>query len=70
MQQTSRRRKRPTVNTRCVADAYTRSPERIAEFSSEVGGGLVSFRVVNGRLRVEVYRCDDTVDVIAPEKSQ
>jgi hypothetical protein len=65
---TSRRRSRPRVILDCVADHYTRGEDRIVEFTSEAGGGLISLRVVNGRLKVEVYRTDDTVDVIAPEK--
>jgi hypothetical protein len=60
------RRKRPSVTLSCVADLYTTGRRRIVEFSSESGGGLISFWEFNGRLRVEVYRVDETVDVIAP----
>jgi hypothetical protein len=59
----TKRRNRPKVETRCVADRYAGDSERIVEFSSEAGGGLIAFRVVGGRLRVDVYRQDKTVDV-------
>ena len=58
---------KPRIDTMCAAGAYTRINERIVEFYSDVGGGLISLRVHDGRLRVEVYRCDETVDVIAPK---
>lgn len=59
--------KRPTVRVGSVAQRYAMRGERIVEISSETGGCLISLRVTgDGRLRVEVYRTDDTVDVIAP----
>lgn len=58
---------KPSVSTRCVANAHTAANERIVEFSSSVGGGLISFREVDGRLIVDVYRCDDTVTVRSNE---
>jgi hypothetical protein len=51
----------------CVANHYAGDRERIVEFSSPDGGGLISFWRNNGRLRVDIYRCDDTVDVVAPK---
>jgi len=61
------RRKRPRVITRCIADAYTRRPERIIEFSHEGKGGLISFRELpDGRLKIEVYRLDPGVIALLP----
>lgn len=60
---------RPQVNLRPVAASYAMAGERIIEVSSGAGGCLVSLTVHDGRLRIEVYRADDTVDVIAPEVS-
>lgn len=56
------------VNTNPVANQYASDNEAIIEFSSPDGGGLISFRrMAGGRLRVEVYRTDPTVDVCAEE---
>lgn len=56
------------VNTNCVADTYATLNERIIEFSSPGGGGLISFRLETRamavRLVVEVYRHDPTVVVV------
>jgi len=46
-----------------VAQKYAAPNERIIEFSSEFGGGLISFRDVDGRLVVSIYRHDSTVIV-------
>jgi hypothetical protein len=51
------------VNTSPVADGFGADNERIIEFSSANGGGLISFKMIEGRLVVDVYRTDDTVDV-------
>jgi hypothetical protein len=61
------RGRRPRVILNCVADSYAGSDERIVEFSDdETGlGGLICLRRVDGRLRLEVYRCDDGVEVVA-----
>lgn len=57
------------VNTRPHAEAYSRPGERIVEFSSPHGGGLLSFRITDDRrLIVEVYREDDTVQVISDKR--
>lgn len=55
---------RPKINVKPVASHYAARDERIVEFTSTVGGGLISLRVVGERLRVEFYRTDDTVDVV------
>lgn len=55
--------KRPRVLTRCVADHYHCPGERIVEFSSDVGGGLISLNVVEGELIIQIYRQDKTVRV-------
>ena len=59
---------KPSVTTKCPANQYTGPNERIVEFDSSAGGGLISLRVLDGRLHVEVYRTDDTVDVVAPKR--
>jgi len=48
-----------------VADRYSADGQRIVEISSTAGGCLLSLRVVDGKLRLFVYRADATVDVIA-----
>lgn len=51
--------KRPSVKTRCVADAYAAPFERIVEFSDEHGnGGLISFKSIGGTLVVDIYRAN------------
>lgn len=47
-----------------LVDGYRESTINV---SSPVGGCLVSLVVIDGRLRIEVYRADDCVDVITPE---
>lgn len=54
---------KPKVNTNPVANNYSAPNERIIEYSSKSGGGLIAFREVDGRLIVELYRHDATVDV-------
>ena len=55
---------KPKVTTRCVANQYAGHNERIIEFSSKSGGGLISFLDTgDGHLRVDVYRIDRTVKV-------
>lgn len=55
---------RPRVITNCVAQQYAGPNERIIEFSSTQGGGLIAFRECpDGRLLVSVYNIDDTVNV-------
>lgn len=73
--------RKPRVLTRCVANTYTDTDERIIEFSfpserDSAGcpkGGLICFRVAEtsdgARVpRVEVYHTDGEVLVIPPEK--
>lgn len=55
---------KPSVNVNPVANQYTERDERIIEFSSSAGGGLIGLKVMDdGTLRVDVYRCDPTVSV-------
>ncbi len=64
---------KPSVITRCVANSYSGPDERIIEFSDrKLGlGGLISFRRTHdGKLRVEVYRVDDGVEVVAPQPKE
>ena len=57
------------VNTSPVANRY--SNEKIIEFSSPVGGGLISFAITaDDQLKVDVYRQDLTVQVSAGEPGQ
>lgn len=61
---------RPRVTLKCVADQYHGPNERIVEFMGAHGknGGLIAFHEgADGTLRVDVYRCDDGVIVVAPE---
>lgn len=55
--------KKPSINTRCVANHYAAPNERIIEFSNaNGGGGLISFRTAeDGSIVVEVYRQENTV---------
>jgi hypothetical protein len=55
---------KPTVTTNPVANRYTTGNERIIEFSSKFGGGLIALRETpDDRLLVSVYNTDATVDV-------
>lgn len=57
-------KKKPRVILKCVADQYAFPGERIIEFSHPSGGGLISFFAKDdGRLQVDLYRQDPTVDV-------
>lgn len=57
------------VNPRPVADAYTGPDERIIEYSSPNGGGLISFRLTSdGYLHVDLYREDSTVLITTDER--
>jgi hypothetical protein len=52
---------KPRVLLKCVANHYAATGERIIEFGGDAGsGGLISFRMVNGRLVVNVYRTENT----------
>jgi hypothetical protein len=57
--------KKPTVNTRCGANRYSATDERIIEFSDGNGkGGLISFIAKeDGTLDVCLYRMDQGVVV-------
>lgn len=55
---------KPKVNVKPVADAYAGPGERIVEFSSDAGGGLISLALRDdGKLSVFVYNFDSTVEV-------
>lgn len=56
------------VNTSPVADSYSSRDEKIVEYSSPNGGGLIAFRLMeDGTLRVDLYRHDPTVVVVVGE---
>lgn len=58
---------RPKVIIDCVASRYQDPDERIVEISHARGGGLISIRATgSGRLVIDLYRLDDTVEVHAP----
>jgi hypothetical protein len=54
---------KPRVIVDCVANRYAGHDERIVEFFSPGGGGLIALREVERRLLVDVYRLDATVKV-------
>lgn len=58
-----KRSTKPTVTLRCPANAHTGPNERVIEFSSSAGGGLISFVVAHDAIHVHVYRHDRTVHV-------
>lgn len=58
--------RKPSVTTRCVANTYAASNERIVEFSGALGGGLISLRNTEQGLVVEIYRCDECVIICVP----
>ena len=55
--------RKPKVNTNPVANNYSAPNERIIEYSSQSGGGLIAFRETDGHLTVDLYRHDGTVDI-------
>ncbi|WP_406278996.1 hypothetical protein OH799_11190 [Nocardia sp. NBC_00881] len=60
---------RPKVIIDCVASRYQGPDERIVEISHACGGALISIRATSiGRLVIDLYRLDDTVDVHAPDR--
>lgn len=61
---------KPRVNTNPVANQYTGAGERIVEYSSANGGGLIAFHQTgDGRLIVYLYRHDATVDIRVSENA-
>jgi hypothetical protein len=59
----------PKINPNPGANRYTLPGERIAEISLGMEGCLLSAREYEGHLRVEIYRADDTVQIITPATS-
>jgi hypothetical protein len=52
------------INVRPVADQHSTADERIIEYSSPYGGGLIAFRLDPiGELVIDMYREDDTVNI-------
>jgi hypothetical protein len=57
------------INTRPVADQHTGKDERVIEYSSPNGGGLISFRLTDdGYLVVDIYREDESVLVLVADR--
>ena len=56
---------KPKVTINPVANQYAGPDERIIEYSSTAGGGLIAFRVVREQLLVQPYNHDSTVLVTA-----
>lgn len=56
--------KRPKVIVNCVAQHYAGTGERIIEFNSERGGGLIDLYDNGETLTVSVYNTDRTVRVL------
>ena len=54
---------KPKVTLRCPADNYAGPDERIIEFSSSAGGGLIAFQLYGDELVVYVHKEDPTVRV-------
>lgn len=55
------------INTKPVASRYGVAGEKIIEYSCPSGGGLISFREDgDGKLIVELYRHDETVEIRLP----
>ena len=62
---------KPSVNTNPVANQYAGHTERIIEYSSPNGGGLISLRTMDdGTLRVDLYRHDPTVTIVVGTPDQ
>lgn len=64
---------KPKVTTRCVANTYAATNKRIIEFSdADTGkGGLIAFRSrPDGKLQVDVYRCDIGVIINGVETTE
>lgn len=60
--------RKPSVKTKCVANAYAAPTERIVEYSANGIGGLISFTIQeDGTLFVHLYRHDPRVEVTVSE---
>ena len=58
---------KPRIITKCPANAYTEKNERVVEYASDSGGGLIHLIEVEGTLHVTLYRHDDTVRIHVTE---
>jgi hypothetical protein len=57
------------VNVCPTADQYSSTDERIIEYSSPYGGGLIAFRLDPiGHLVLDLYREDDTVQILVNQR--
>ena len=60
---------RPRVLLDCVANDFSSPGERIIEFSFPNGnGGLISLSQPGGRTIVEIYRTDQGIEIMGPER--
>ena len=62
--------KRPKVITKCVAQQYAAPGERIIEFNSDNGGGLIMMYEWGDELRVDLYHLDKTVKVTIENRQE
>lgn len=49
---------------------YTSKNEKVIEYSSPSGSGLISFHEVDGKLVVDLYQHDETVDIRLPREKK
>lgn len=63
------RRRRPYIRTARPADSYAQEGERIAEFGTPSGGGLMLVKDQGGKTYVELYRMDEAVTVSVPARN-
>ena len=60
------RRRDIKIDTRPTADRYAARGERIVEFTTPNGSGLISIRLTEHGVDVEVHHTDPTVRVVPP----
>ena len=58
---------KPRIITKCPANVYTGKNERVVEYSSDSGGGLIRLVEAEGVLHLTLYRHDDTVRIHVTE---
>jgi len=54
---------RPRVIANCVANKYAGADERIVEYTSRHGGGLIAFHETEDGLVIDLYSHDASVDI-------